>query len=192
MNNLSTSKWKEFRDFTVERLKNVTVNWKPYWHVYIQDTLHPELFECTKTFWPKEDWVPNNTGLNPNRKVNRAWKDYVKNMMVHTDIQQAVYNLEGLEYSGDKKCMDGLYEDTIGYAVGNHVDGHVIQMAWQIYVTGETGTNINDKNGNLIKELPFKENCSWIMRNDDSNFHSCDTVKVLSRRSIMARFTTPA
>ena len=108
--------------------------------------------------------------------------------MAHTDIQHAVYNLQGLEYTHDRKVMAGLYEDTVGYAVGNHVDAHVIDIAWQLYVTGATGTNLNDSTGNLIKTVPFKPNSGWIMRNDSGSFHSCDTVQVKSRRSIMLRY----
>ena len=37
---LSTSKWKEYRQYTVDKIKNSTVTWEPYWHVLIGDTLH--------------------------------------------------------------------------------------------------------------------------------------------------------
>jgi len=188
MKHLSTEKWKLYRNFTVDKIKNSTVDWDPYWHVYIRDILHPELFKQAKDAWPTGGWSPNNINLNPNRKLRRAWKDYVINIMEHTDIQKSIYTLSGLEYTGDRKVMDGLYEDTVGYAVGNHTDSHTIDIAWQTYLTGATGTNINDEQGNLIKVLPFAENSCWIMRNDSFSFHSCDPVEVLSRRSIMTRY----
>jgi len=188
MEHLSTSKWNLFREYTVDRIRNATVTWDPYWHVVVEDVLHPELFTYVRIVWPEQGWSPNNRGLNPNRKIHSCWSKYVENIMAHTDIQRAVYNLQGLEYTHDRKVMSGLYEDTVGYAVGNHVDGHVIDIAWQLYVTGATGTNLNDSAGNLIKTVPFKPNSGWIMRNDSGSFHSCDTVQVKSRRSIMLRY----
>ena len=188
MEHLSTSKWNLFREYTVDRIRNATVTWEPYWHVVVEDVLHPELFTYVCIVWPEQGWSPNNRGLNPNRKVHSCWSKYVENIMAHTDIQRAVYNLQDLEYTHDRKVMSGLYEDTVSYAVGNHVDGHVIDIAWQLYVTGATGTNLNDSAGNLIKTVPFKPNSGWIMRNDSGSFHSCDTVQVESRRSIMLRY----
>tara|TARA_R110001592_G_scaffold43527_1_gene140946 strand:- start:556 stop:1128 length:573 start_codon:yes stop_codon:yes gene_type:complete len=190
MEHLSTSKWNIFRNYTADRIANAIVQWEPYWHVYVENVLHPELFTYVRIVWPESGWNPNTKGLNPNRKTRAVWDKYKFNMMEHTDMQRAVYGLDGLDYTHDRKIMASLYEDTTGYAVGNHVDGHVIDIAWQLYVTGKTGTNLNDSEGNLIKVLPFKNNSCWIMRNDSGSFHSCDTVEVESRRSIMLRYLT--
>jgi hypothetical protein len=188
MEHLSTEKWNEFREYTVSRIRNSAVNWDPYWHVVIEDTLHPELFEYIQMDWPNDNWSPNHPNLNPNRNTRHAWPCYAENLMSHTEIQQAVYSLDGLEYIGDRSVMSGLYEDTVGYAVGNHVDSYRIDIAWQLYISGDTGTNLNDSAGNLIKTVPFKPNSGWIMRNDSGSFHSCDTVQVESRKSIMLRY----
>ena len=104
---LSTSKWKEYRQYTVDKIKNSTVTWEPYWHVLIEDTLHPELFDYVNIEWPdfeKVDYHRNVPGHNQNRKIlnpnqpngDKFWYEYYNNIIDHKDIIEAVYSLEEL------------------------------------------------------------------------------------------------
>ena len=49
---LSTNKWSEYRNYTINRLLESSVNYDPYWHVIVNETLHPELFHLCKINWP--------------------------------------------------------------------------------------------------------------------------------------------
>ena len=72
MQNLSTTKWLEYREYTIERIKDSIVLWEPYWHVHVTDIYHPELFALIESEWPNFDSVlgvhENGGGLNPNRR----------------------------------------------------------------------------------------------------------------------------
>lgn len=190
---MSTVSWEKYQKYTVNQIKNAEVCWEPYWHVVVENTLHPELYEQCIANWPEENWLKNTPKLSQCRTVYKLqsgtefWQDYYRYIMDHTDIQQAVYALLDVPYR-KRETMDHLYMDGEGYAVGNHVDSVAIDVAWQLYIYGTTGTNLNDSAGNLIKTVPFKPNSGWIMRNDSGSFHSCDTVQVKSRRSIMLRY----
>ena len=189
---MSTISWKKYREHTINRIADIC--WDPYWHAVINDTLHPDLLHLCNYHWPKGEWSPNSKGLNPNRRVYKLqsgsgfWQDYYANIMEHKDIQQAIYKLQGLTYTNNRKVMDHLYEDTTGYAVGNHVDSEVIDIAWQLYIAGDTGTNLNNELGECIKNIPFQSNTSWIIRNDAYSWHSCEEVKCDLRKSIMVRY----
>ena len=187
-----TINWQKYQDFTINQIKNAQVCWDPFWHVVVEDTLHPDLLHLCNTHWPTDNWLSNTPGFNVNRRIynlqSEFWREYSKNIMSHTNIQQAVYSLEDLSYSRNRAIMDSLYEDTAGYAVGNHVDASQINIAWQLYLSGDTGTNLNDENGTCLKQIPFSNNTSWIIRNDAYSWHSCDVVDVVSRRSIMLRY----
>jgi len=202
MNNLSTYNWKRFREYTVDRIRNSTVDWEPYWHVVIENTLHPELFALVEQQWPdfkSIDYNKNPDGFNQNRKYTPLetrrdlpfWQDYYKNIIDHPDIIDAVYSLESLE-NNCSGTTSSLWEDYRGYGVKNHYDGYTISVAWQSYVYcdgGERwGTSINDEHGNEIKRFPFRPNLSWLMRVDANSWHSCDEIECDLRRSIMVRF----
>ena len=201
---LSTSKWKEYRQYTVDKIKNSTVTWEPYWHVLIEDTLHPELFDYVNIEWPdfeKVDYHRNVPGHNQNRKIlnpnqpngDKFWFEYYNNIIDHKDIIEAVYSLEDLT-NNCSWTSSSIWEDYKGYSVSNHYDAHTISVAWQKYIYcdgGEKwGTSLNDEHGNCIKKFPFKENTSWLMRVDANSWHSCDPVDCNVRRSVMARFMT--
>ena len=77
MNTLSTYNWKKFREYTVDRIRNSTVDWEPYWHVVMEDTLHPELFTLVEQQWPefnRIDYYKNPEGFNQNRKYTKIHK----------------------------------------------------------------------------------------------------------------------
>lgn len=202
--NMSTSKWNEFRDYTIDRIETATVDWEPYWHVVIENTLHPELFEAVEIDWPDYDSVAYNRNVpdhNQNRKIYNPntsegivfWKEYYDNIIDHKDIIEAVYNLEDLT-NDCTWTSSNIWEDYKGYSVSNHYDAYTISVAWQAYVYcsgGERwGTSLNDADGNCIKKFPFTPNTSWLMRVDANSWHSCDPVDCDVRRSIMARFMT--
>lgn len=204
MENLSTSKWKEFTDYTVNKIETCRVDWDPYWHVVIEDTLHPELFALVENEWPDYDVVEHRTnveGFNQNRRYTMAeredlpfWYGYYNNIINHPAIVDAVYKLEDIERPDSHYCTSSLWEDYRGYGVNNHYDAHTINVAMQTYVYcdgGERwGTSLNDEDGNELKRFPFKPNLSWIMRVDASSWHSCDPIECDLRRSIMARYMT--
>tara|TARA_R100000008_G_C3576145_1_gene165411 strand:- start:489 stop:1052 length:564 start_codon:yes stop_codon:yes gene_type:complete len=184
--------WQKYRNFTVNKLKKAKVCWEPYWHVVVEDILHHDLLHLCNMHWPTDNWLSNTAGLNINRRIynlqSQFWQEYSKNIMSHTDIQQAVYSLEDLNYTRNRVTMGSLYEDTSGYAVGNHVDASQINIAWQLYISGDTGTNLNDENGTCLKRIPFINNTSWIIRNDSGSWHSCDEITCNLRRTIMVRY----
>lgn len=207
MSYLSTAKWTDFQEYTVNRIRTAKVDWDPYWHVLIQDTLHPELFEMISNEWPNmyDDAVvthSNPVGYNQNRKifhpdhvgVEGFWKEYFYTMISHDAIIDAVYSLEDLNRADCDWCSSSLWEDYAGYSVSNHYDAHTISVAWQLYVYcdgGEKwGTSLNDEQGNQLKRFPFTPNLSWLMRVDANSWHSCDEVDSKVRRSVMGRFMT--
>lgn len=206
MENLSTLKWNEYRSYTVERILDTGVEYDPYWHVFIDNILHPELFNLVLVNWP--DWsklpIHKNVGgqsqkrniFQPNRDDDYQipfWQQYYDNIIDHEDIRSAVYRMDGLEFGCDYTTAS-IWEDYEGYGVGNHIDAYTIDVAWQTYIYcsgGEGwGTSLNDADGNQIKRFPFKENSGWLMRVDADAWHSCDTVDCEIRRSVMARFMT--
>ena len=188
-----TINWQEYQNFTINQIKNAQVCWEPYWHVVIDDTLHPELYEQCMGNWPEENWLKNTPKLSQHRVVYQLhsstefWQDYYRYIMDHEDIQQAVYTLLDVPYR-KRKTMDHLYMDEHGYAVGNHVDSVAIAVAWQLYIYGGTGTNLNTPQGEFKKSIDFRINRSWIIRNDAYSWHSCDTVASKKRLSIMTRY----
>ena len=199
---MSTIFWEKYRKYTVAKIQQATVEWEPYWHVVLEDTLDPELFELCKQNWP--DMGTHKTRKNPTEfNQNRAiyipeqgtidfWQEYYLNIMEHTEIQQAVYGLQGLEYAGDRWTTSSLWEDYAGYGVHNHYDGYTMNLAWQVYVYcdgGEHwGTSLTDKNDQEIKRLPFTPNLSWLMRVDEFAWHRCDPIPCNLRQSIMTRY----
>jgi hypothetical protein len=208
MEKLSTLKWLEFREYTIDRLDDTGVEYEPYWHVFIEDVLHPELFTMVQTEWPDKDKVPYNQCVpsqsqqrliyNPDRNDEYQltfWQDYYDNMIAHEDIVSSTYRLEGMQ-EGCDYITASLWEDYKGYAVGNHVDTYTIDVAWQTYIYcsgGEAwGTSMNDADGNLLKRFPFKANSAWLMRVDADAWHSCDPVDCDLRQSIMIRYCTNA
>ena len=206
MEHLSTEKWTEFREYTVERFDSTGVDYDPYWHVFIEDILHPELFEIVQIEWPDFKtcaWNKNVSGQNQQRKIFQPdrddefqiqfWQEYYDNIIAHEEIINAAYRLEGLHTSPDYVTAS-IWEDYKGYSVSNHIDAYTIDVAWQTYIYcsgGEGwGTSLNDVDGNQLKRFPFKPNSAWLMRVDADSWHSCDTVDCDVRRSIMARFMT--
>ena len=201
---MSTSKWAEYRAFTCDKIRNSIVCWDPYWHVLIENTLHPELYELVVKKWPdfeKINYSNNYHMFNQNRKIYNPdnpdgiefWKKYYDNLINHKDIVEYVYSLEDLVDNCDY-TTSSLWEDYRGYSVSNHYDGYTISVAWQLYVYcsgGKAwGTSLNDENGKLQKKFPFEPNTSWLMRVDANSWHSCDEVDCDVRRSVMARFMT--
>ena len=199
---MSTISWEKYRKYTVAKLQQATVEWEPYWHVVIKDTLDPELYELCMQNWPNMATEMSRTtpeGFNQNRAIYIPesggidfWQEYYHNIMEHTDVQQAVYALEGLEYAGDRWTTSSLWEDYAGYGVKNHYDGHTIDVAWQIYLYcdgGEQwGTSLTDEHDNEIKRFPFIPNFSWLMRVDAYSWHRCDPIPCNLRQSIMTRY----
>lgn len=199
---MSTISWEKYRKYTVAKIQQATVEWEPYWHVAIESTLHPELYDLCMQNWP--DMIKVNSQKNPqNMNQNRYiyipetgdidfWKKYYENIMTHTDIQKAVYGLEGLNYTGDRCTTSSLWEDYFGYGVHNHYDSYKINTAWHTYMFcdgGEQwGTSITDENDNEIKRFPFRPNFSWIMRVDEFAWHRCDPIPCNLRQSIMTRY----
>ncbi len=204
MQHLSTEKWAEYRAYTSNQIASATVDWEPYWHVLIQDTLHPKLFALVEQEWPDFDTVNYNKnvpGHNQNRKIYQPdnpdglafWYEYYNNIIDHQDIRDAVYSLEDLTDTCDWTSAS-VWEDYRGYSVSNHFDAYTISVAWQAYIYcsgGESwGTSLNDAEGNCIKRFPFTANTSWLMRVDADSWHSCDPVDCDVRQSVMARFMT--
>tara|TARA_B100002019_G_C21221340_1_gene574926 strand:+ start:722 stop:1354 length:633 start_codon:yes stop_codon:yes gene_type:complete len=206
METLSTSKWREYRDYTIDRFDSTGVDYDPYWHVFIEDILHPELYETVLMEWPDFEtcaWAKNVPGQNQHRKIFNPdrddehriqfWQDYFDCMVNDEAIISAAYRLEGLHSLPDYVTAS-VWEDYAGYSVSNHVDAYTIDLAWQTYIYcsgGEGwGTSLNDSNGNQLKRFPFKPNSGWLMRVDSESWHSCDTVDCDVRRSVMARFMT--
>ena len=179
---LSTKIWKKYRDFTINKLKNATVDWNPYWHVVVEETLHPELLHLCNTEWPNFKTVTAGTraqpqGFNQNRSIFISesgeipfWNEYYNNIMCHANIQKTIYAFDELNYENDRWVTSSLWEDYRGYSVNNHYDGHTIDLAWQTYLFcdgGEYwGTCLNDENGNMLKKIPNIPNLSWVMRVD--------------------------
>jgi len=201
---LSIETWKKYRNFTINKLKNATVDWNPYWHVVIEETLHPELLHLCSTEWPDLKTVTVGTrsqpqGFNQNRSIFIPeagdipfWNEYYNNIMCHVNVQKTIYAFNELKYENERWVTSSLWEDYRGYSVNNHYDGHTIDVAWQIYLSCDggkhLGTCLNDKDGNILKEIPNIPNLSWIMRVDSYSWHSCKPIKCNNRRSIMTRF----
>ncbi len=205
MKQLSTLKWLEYREYTIDRIQNATVQWEPYWHVHLQDVYHPELFEYINMEWPDFDSVlgvhDNGGELNPNRRYvipNRDdlpfWKQFNDNIIEHADVVDAVYELEQLNRAHCTWVTASIWEDYRGYGIGNHYDAHTIDVAWQTYIYcdgGEHwGTSLNNEAGEEQKRIPFVPNSGWIMNVDCYSWHSADTIECDMRRSVMVRFMT--
>ena len=108
MKNLSTEKWAEYRAYTANQIANATVDWEPYWHVLVEDTLHPELFVLVEQEWPDFETISydsNPQGYNQNRKIyNPAkpdgpvfWYEYCWRSRLHNVLRFVLYSIY-LEY----------------------------------------------------------------------------------------------
>ena len=199
---MSNIYWEKYRNYTVEKIMTSSVEWEPYWHVVIENTLHEDLYEQVRLNWPNmADYQTktNPKGFNQNRRIFIPesgqidfWQEYYLNIMTHPDIQEAVYNLEELPDRGTDWVTSSLWEDYRGYGVKNHYDGYTIHTAWQTYIYcngGERwGTSLNDEKGTEMVRLPFRNNLSWIMKVDAYSWHSCEEILCTLRQSIMTRF----
>jgi len=148
---LSTKIWKKYRDFTINKLKNATVDWNPYWHVVVEETLHPELLHLCNTEWPNFKTITAGTrtqpqGFNQNRSIFIPesgnilfWNEYYNNIMCHANIQKTIYTFDELNYENKRWVTSSLWEDYRGYSVSNHYDGHTIDLAWQTYLFCDGG-----------------------------------------------------
>lgn len=206
MKNLSTSKWTEYRKYTVGRILNASVLWEPYWHVEIEDVLHPELFEMCAKCWPDYDSIPAvtynkyNPSLSPHRRYtnpNRhdldGWIDFYSNIQNHPDIVDAVWKLPELYLPKCFNVDSSLWEDYRGYEFENHVDKSDIGVAWHIYVYSNNdnnglGTSLNLEDGTVVKTFSFQPNFCYFNRVDKDAWHSIKPVDADIRRSIMTRF----
>ena len=197
-----TINWQEYQNFTINQIKNAQVCWEPYWHVVLEETYHPELMQLCMDNWPDmhtDSTHKNPGGLNQNRAIYVPehgdivfWREFFNNIMSHPSIQNAIYGLEELEDRGNDRVTSSLWEDYPGYGVSNHVDGYTMKLGWHTYMhcdgREKWGTSLNDEHGNEIKRFPFIPNLSWLMRNDDSSWHSCDKISCNLRQSIMVRY----
>ena len=101
---MSTISWEKYQKYTLDQIKNAEVCWEPYWHVVIENTLHPELYELCMGNWPQENWLKNTPKLSQHRTVYQLqsgtefWQDYYQYIMDYEDIQQAVYTLLNVPY----------------------------------------------------------------------------------------------
>ena len=205
MQTLSTSKWSEYRDYTVDRIRSSVVDWDPYWHVHITDIYHPELFDYINMEWPDFDSVTgthnNPEGMNQNRRYvipNRDdlpfWQSFYNNIIDHEHIIDAVYTLEQMDRSVCSSTTASMWEDYRGYGISNHYDAHTIDVAWQTYIYcdgGPTwGTSLNNEAGEEQKHIDFVPNTCWIMNVDCFSWHSAKTIECDMRRSVMVRFMT--
>ncbi len=201
---LSTNKWSEYRNYTINRLLKSSVNYDPYWHVIVNETLHPELFHLCKINWPKVEDNLHNKNVpghnqhrdiwNPDREELPFWREYYNNIICHSNIIDTIYNFEGIDRKNYAYSTSSLWSDYKGYSVNNHYDAYTIDVAWQTYVYcsgGEQwGTSMNDAEGNELKRFPFLPNTCWLMRVDSNSWHSCDEIDCTLRQSIMARLMT--
>ena len=63
-------KWQEYRNFTINQIRNAQVCWEPYWHAILKDTYHPELLQLCYDNWPEmsvETMRKNPANFNQNR-----------------------------------------------------------------------------------------------------------------------------
>lgn len=202
---MSTYNWKKYRDHTVAKIQQATVDYDPYWHVIVNDVLHPELYQLCLEKWPRLEEnlqkEKNYLGMNQNRDIWNLeqdgmpfWREYFSNLIDHKEIIDAVYSYEGLDKNRCSWRNSSLWSDYKGYSVSNHYDDYTIDVAWQIYMYcdgGEKwGTSMNDEHGNELKRFPFAHNSSWLMRVDAGSWHSCREVDCNERKSIMCRFMT--
>lgn len=206
MKNLSTKNWNEFRNYTIERIRAAVVLWDPYWHVEVEDCLHPELFELTQTCWPDYDTtalVTDNSfygHLSPHRRytyTNRhdlnGWVNFYNQIQNHPEVVDAIWSFPELHLPDCIMVDSSMWEDYKGYEFENHVDKSDIGIAWHIYVycsgQGEHyGTSLNLEDGTTIKTFPFRPNFCYFNRVDASAWHSISPVDADIRRSIMTRY----
>ena len=69
---MSNINWEKYRNYTVEKIMTSSVEWEPYWHVVIENTLHEDLYEQVRLNWPNmADYQTktNPKGFNQNRRI---------------------------------------------------------------------------------------------------------------------------
>ena len=200
---MSTRNWHFYTNYTTKNIRNSTVLWEPYWHVLVEDFLHPDLLQLCNNQWPNMDIYANqnqpNTynqhrkSYNPGVCDHKFWSEFYNNFVQSEDITNAIYSLEDLDKPKLAPNSCSLWEDTKGYSVSNHVDGTSIHVAWQCYLTNKLslepyGTSLTDVGGKIHKQIPYKQNLCWIMRNDAYSYHKCTTVHdPVVRLSLMFR-----
>lgn len=200
---MSTYNWQIFTQYTAENIKNSQVIWEPYWHVLVEDYLHPELLQLCNKNWLDMDVYANQDqpksynqhrrSYNPGVMDHKFWGLFYENFVQSTEIEDAIYSLEDLSKPNLAPMSCSLWEDTEGYSVSNHVDGTTIHVAWQCYLTDNSllepyGTSLTDIGGKIHKQIPYKQNLCWIMRNDAHSWHKCIKVEVpVVRLSLMFR-----
>ena len=150
-------------------------------------------YGCVRKSRSAKSYNQHRRSYNPGVMDHKFWGVFYENFVQSTEIEDAIYSLEELSKPNLAPMSCSLWEDTEGYSVSNHVDGTTIHVAWQCYLTDNSllepyGTSLTDIGGKIHKQIPYKQNLCWIMRNDAHSWHKCIKVEVpVVRLSLMFR-----
>lgn len=183
---MSTINWQKSRDYFQKNLKLSTIKFNPYWHLEFVKTLDTDLLHNISVNWPVK-WSPDTR--SPYRKVymvsehsTKFWREFK-----HEFVNKIIFDRDMPKFNNIE--ID-VWEDSKGYAIGNHVDTYPVQMTWQIYIEGSCGTAFTNNNGVVLKTIPFAPNRGYITKVDDNSWHKLDKIDCNIRKSIMCRFMT--
>ena len=190
--------WKKFRNFTLDAIDTVPVDYDPYAHIHIEQVYDVELYDLLLQNWPDSGWVSNTAHMNQYRMQHTIvgcgdfWQSLYDQVLSHPETVEIVYSKFKLTASCDW-VNPTLWEDSAGYKVGPHVDQYRIDIAWQTYIQVDDntiGTELyRDQQGTLAKKLSSINNSGWIMVNDSESWHGFSGYNTPSlRRSLMTRF----
>jgi hypothetical protein len=165
----------------------------------VPDFLSPVLLKKIKENWPTENWRDNGR-LNSQRRqfrVNKSnnnfWDKIQLDFIESKTISYVIHNLFN-QLPRYREILTDLWEDSEGYAVGQHIDNPRINILCQIYLAESLeqvkhGAKICTKEGEVIYEVPMYTNLCWIALNTDNMYHKVDPYTLaIPRRSLMFRY----
>lgn len=166
--------------------------------IIVPNFLSPVLLKKIKENWPTEEWRDNGHLNNRRRQFrvnnsNEFWNDIQLYLIESKTISYVIYNLFN-QLPHYKEILTDLWEDHEGYAVGQHIDNPRIDVFCQVYFSEspeqeDHGAKVCTKEGEVIYEVPMKNNLCWIAQNTPNLYHKVDPYPLkIPRRSLMFRY----
>jgi len=174
---LETKLIEQSVEYSLDKLKNTPDTECPNLF-FLTDFLHP-------TFIDKfVDFITTND-LAWQGQEGQEYKNRLKiNWVPDSPIEEAHIIMEHLTESLNKKFSRNnkfigisVWKDQEGYFISQHIDNKDIDVAIQIYLTGETenlGTTF--EYNNLSLQAQYQKNCGYLIDDSQQLVHSMSTV----------------
>lgn len=186
------------KEYMVLKIKSGKVCHDPFWHIEINDFLHPDILQLCNINFPEQNYTLNPVHYNQNRKsfkLTDFWST-LEEFLNNDEFKQEIVN-HGMIDIPTKSSL-AIWEDTLGYTVQNHLDNPIIHATVHVYLGNDSrlekyGTQLmepKDQGSKILKQFLYKENFAWITMNTNTTWHGMLTKvdEPVKRRTIMFRY----